>query len=369
VINKKALTYYQVGDSYDTKDPIKKLAQAAAFSTGKNLKKHKFEEVTDTRGESAYVWKQGSVYMASVIEGLGTKNLIADRTHEITGKSYYGIIAQDTVATIINDLVTVGAMPLVLHAYWAIEDNSWLANVVRMRDFIKGWKKACNIAGVSWGGGETATMKQVVVPGSAEFGGSAVGIIKLKKHLITDKKLKAGDSIVLIKSTGINANGLSLARAVAKKLNEGYGTKMKSGVLYGEALLTRSNLYSKLISDLQKGGVDIHYISNITGHGVRKIMRARPAFTYIVERIFQPQEVFNFIQENTGLDDYEMYQTFNMGQDYAIFVSPKDVKKTLDIIQKNKFKAIQAGIVEKGKKQVIIKPKNIIYSSETLDLR
>lgn len=366
---KQSITYYQVGDNYATKDPIKKLFQDAARSTGKNLKKHGFEEVGDSRGESAYVWKQGNVWMAQVVEGLGTKNLIADATRKITGKTYYDMVAQDTVATIINDLITVGATPLVLHAYWAIEDNKWLYDEERMRDLINGWKKACDIAGVSWGGGETATMKQIVVRGAAEFAGSAVGIIRSKKHLVTDKKLTAGDRIVLIKSSGVNSNGISLARAVAKRLSKGYGTKLPSGKIYGEAVLTPCNIYARLVNDLLDQGVDIHYMNYISGHGMRKIMRARPEFTYVVERLFKPQEVFDFIQKHANLDDYEMYQTYNMGQDYAIFVLQKDVQKTLEIVRKNKFKALDAGFVQKGKKQLIIKPKNLTYTSETLDLR
>src|SRR3972149_4313175 len=196
---KKKITYYQVGDNYATKDPIKKLFQESARATGKNLIVHKFKEVTDTRGESGYVWRQGNIYMASVIEGLGTKNLIADGTRKFTKKTHYDVIAHDTVATIINDLVSVGATPLVLHAYWAIEDNDWLYDKERMTDLIVGWKKACDISGVSWGGGETPTLKGIVEKKTAEFGGSAVGIIRLKKHLVTDKKLKEGDRIILIK--------------------------------------------------------------------------------------------------------------------------------------------------------------------------
>ena len=93
----KKITYYQVGDNYATKDPIKKLFQEAALATGKNLRSHGFEEIKDTRGESAYVWQQGDVYMASVIEGLGTKNLIADGTRRFTKKTHYDVIAHDTV--------------------------------------------------------------------------------------------------------------------------------------------------------------------------------------------------------------------------------------------------------------------------------
>lgn len=363
----KKITYSQVGDNYETKDPIKKLFQEAAKKTGENLTAHNFSEVSDSRGESAYVWKQGDVYMASVIEGLGTKNLIADgmRDKDIT---YYDVIAHDTVATIINDLVTVGATPLVLHAYWAVEDNSWLQDTVRMTQFIKGWEEACHVSGVSWGGGETATMKQVVMPNVAEFAGSAIGIIKSEKHLVTDKKLRHKDRIIFVKSNGVNANGISLTRAIAGKLPNSYQTKV-GGKTYGELLLTKSNIYAKLIQDLQIANIDIHYISNITGHGMRKVMRARPSFTYVIEKVFEPQEVFNFIQENAGLTDEEMYSTYNMGQDFAIFVSEKDVEKTLDVIKKNKFVGMDAGYIEEGPRQVKIASKDITYDGSRLDLR
>lgn len=369
VKNKQKITYSQVGDNYDTKDPIKIHAQKAARETGKNLLKHGFEEVSDSRGESAYVWKQGNIYMASVVEGLGTKNLIADGTRKFAGKTNYDVIAHDTVATIINDLVTVGAKPLVVHAYWAIEDNEWLADEVRMKDLIDGWKKACDIAGASWGGGETATMKQIVVPDTCELAGSAIGIIGNKTRLITDNKLKAGDRILLIKSNGVNANGISLTRAIAKKLPKGYATKLNDGTTYGEALLTKSNIYAKLIQDLHDAKIAIHYISNITGHGLRKIMRARPRFTYVIENILEPQEIFNFIQKHAGLSDYEMYDTYNMGMDYAIFLPEKDIKKAQAIVEKNKFESINAGFIKNGNRQVIIEPKNITFTDERLKVR
>lgn len=373
-MKKQKITYEQVGDNYETKDPVKKLFQAAAFATGVNLQKHKFEEIGDSRGESAYVWQQGKTLMASVIEGLGTKNLIADEMRKIedperSRRTYYDVIGHDTVATIINDLVTVGAAPLVVHAYWAIEDNTWLYDQQRMKDLILGWKNACDLAGASWGGGETATMKQIVVKDVCELAGSAVGIIKNKKRLITDKNLKAGDRILLLKSNGVNANGISLTRAIAKKLPQGYATKLPSGKIYGEALLTKTNIYAQLIQDLLDKKIKIHYISNITGHGMRKIMRARPQFTYVIEQVFEPQEIFSFIQKHSLLSDQEIYATYNMGQDYALFLPERDVKKAQKIIKKNGFENIEAGYVEQGAKQVVIKPKNIIFKAETLDLR
>ncbi|HSW88436.1 MAG TPA: AIR synthase related protein [Candidatus Saccharimonadales bacterium] len=365
----KKITYSQVGDNYETKDPIKLLAQEAAEETAINLEEAGFSEVTSSRGESAYVWKQGNVYMASAIEGLGTKNLIADKMYKLTGNPYYEIIAHDTVATIVNDLVTVGAKPLVVNAYWAIEDNSWLEDTKRMQSLIQGWQKACNIAGASWGGGETATMKQVLLPNTVELGGSAVGIITSERRLLNDEKLRVGDTIILLQSNGVNANGISLTRAIADKLSEGYGTKLPSGQTYGEALLTKTNIYAKLIQTLLDFGIELHYISNITGHGLRKIMRARQNYTYRIHAIIPPQEVFPFIQKHAGLSTRDMYDTYNMGMDYALFLPEKDVEKALDIIHSHRFHAINAGVVERGKKQVIIEPENITFSEETLHMR
>ncbi|MEK7185985.1 MAG: AIR synthase related protein [Patescibacteria group bacterium] len=366
-MTKRKLTYNQTGDNYDLKDPVKKLAQKFAKSTGINLSKKGFKEVVETRGESAYVWKQGNIYMAFVVEGLGTKNLIVDQL--VQSKNYYQSIAHDTVATIINDLISVGADPLVLNAYWAIPDNSWLNNKKRIRDLIIGWKKACDVAGVVWGGGETATLNGIIKLGAMDLGGAAVGIINSKKRLLVDTNLKTGDRIALLKSTGLNANGASLIRAMTKRLPKGYLTKLKNGKTLGEEVLKKSNIYAGLVNKLLDSKIKLHYISNITGHGLRKIMRSNKNFTYFIDKIFDPPELFKFVQDNLNLSDYEMYQTFNMGMDYALFVDPQDARKTLEIIKKEGFSGIDAGYIQKGKRQVVIKPKNIVYKGDTLDLR
>lgn len=368
-MSKTRITYSQVGDNYSTKDPVNKLSQQAALTTAKNLKNYGFEEVTQTRGESAFVWKQGDIYMASVIECLGTKNLIADEVRKITGKTYYDIIAHDTVATFINDISTVGAKPLVVHAFWSVEDNSFLQDAERTKDFVKGWADACNLSGATWGGGETSTSKGIIEKNTINLAGSCVGIIKSEKRLLIEDKLKNGDRILLLKSNGVNANGISLTRALAKKLPEGYATKMSDGQTFGEALLTRSNIYAKLVQDLLDANLNLHYITNITGHGLRKIMRSKRSFTYIIESLFEPLEIFQFIQENAGIDDFEMYQTYNMGQDYAIFLPKEDMEKALEIIKKTGFEGLDAGYIEKGERQVIIKSKNITFKGEALNLR
>ena len=368
---KQAISYSQVGDDYDTKDPIKKLAQTAAAETVKNLEAFGLKEISDSRGESAFIWQvvDSNKHMASVIEGLGTKNLVADDMRKVSGKTYYNVIAHDTVATIINDLVTSGAKPLVIHAYWAIEDNSWLQDEERMKDLINGWKEACNLAGASWGGGETPTLKGIIEPGTIDLGGSAIGIIDDPQKLILAGNLQHGDRILFLKSNGINANGVSLARAVAKKLPEGYATKLPNNIMYGEALLTKTNIYAKLIQSLLDQGINIHYISNITGHGLRKVMRSTQNFTYVIEKVYPVPELFQFIQEQASLSDKEMYGTCNMGQDYALFLPKEDVEKAQQVISKSGFESLNAGYLEEGERKVIIKPKNITFEGKTLDLR
>jgi len=364
-----SINYKKSGINYQQIDPIKKLAQNFAQQTAKNLKQNGGLELSASRGESAYVWRQGSKYFATVVEGLGTKNLVADEMYKLTGKSYYDVVGHDTVASIINDLVSVGASPLVVSAYWAVGKSDWLADTKRASDLVRGWKNACDLAGASWGGGETPALPGIINPETIDLGGSATGIIKNKRELLTDKNIRANDRIIFIKSNGINMNGLSLARAVATKLPHRYATKLTNQKTYGETLLTKSNIYARLIKNIFKAKINLHYASNITGHGLRKVMRGRPNFSYIIEKLFKPLEIFNFIQTQAKLSDYEMYQTFNMGQDYALFVSAQDVKKTLRVIAQSGFKGLDAGHVKHGERQVEIKPKKIIYKSESLDLR
>lgn len=366
---KKKITYSSSGVNYSSLDPIKILAQRKAKLTSKNLKKSKMNEISASRGESAYVWEEKDGYRAFVIEGLGTKSLVADEARKYTGKTYYDTIAQDTVAMIVNDLIVVGAAPQVVNAYFAVGDSDWFKDSQRSKDLVNGWTKACNLSGAVWGGGETPTLKGIVQSDTIELAGSAIGIIKPKKNLTLGDKLKAGDAILLIESSGIHANGLSLARKIADKLPKGYKTKLSSGKTFGESLLVPTHIYANFVQNLFKAGIDIHYMVNITGHGWRKLMRANREFTYLIEKVPKPQPVFDFIQKHSGNNDEEMYGTFNMGAGFAIYLSEKQVQKTQKIAKKSGLKSLIAGFVQKGPKQVIIKPKNVVFASSSLEVR
>ena len=127
------LSYEQAGVNYELIDPLKVAAQRAAAATGAHLAAHGFSEILASRGESAYVVDVGPFYLASIVECLGSKTLVADEMHKLTGKSWYDSIAQDTIAMAINDLITVGATPLVVQAYWAAGGSDWFGDAQRSR--------------------------------------------------------------------------------------------------------------------------------------------------------------------------------------------------------------------------------------------
>lgn len=363
---KRSITYSKLGVDYQKLDPVKILSQVAAKKTSKNFHKFNMHEVSESRGQTAFVWEEKDYYHAFVLECLGSKNLVADDVRKLTSKTYYDVIAQDTVACAVNDIVAVGAQPLVVNAYFSLGNSKWLEDEARYKDLVSGWVRACNISRAVWGGGETPAIKGITYPDKINLAASCVGIIKPKDRLTLGNNLQAGDTILLLESNGIHANGLTLIRAIAKKLPKGYATRLSDGIIFGEAILKPSHIYARLIDDLFKNKIDIRYMVNITGHGWKKLMRANHQFSYVVEQLPAPQLIFDFIKIHSGNSDKQMYGTFNMGAGFAIFIPEKDVTKAKDIAKQHHLESWVAGLVEKGPRQVIIKPKNIIFKELAL---
>jgi phosphoribosylformylglycinamidine cyclo-ligase len=368
-----ALTYEQAGVNYDQVDPIKLLAQQSAKVTAAQLAQHGLSEIAASRGESAYVLDVGPFYLASIVECLGTKILVADAVYRETGKSFYAAIAQDTIAMAVNDLITVGATPLVVQAYWAAGGSDWFADKQRAADLIRGWKATCETCGVSWGGGETPALAGVVEGGTIDLGASCTGIVKPKSRLSLGDNLKAGDAIVILASSGIHANGVSLARKLAERLPNGYQTGIavdeKAGETFGEAILAPTVLYAPVTEALAKAGIDVHYCVNVTGHGWRKLLRHTSELTYRIHTIPPVPPVLTFMQREAKLDNTEAYGTLNMGAGFTFFVSLDQAEQTVAIAKLCGIDAWVAGTVEAGPKQVIIEPIDVTYSADDLKLR
>ncbi len=385
----EGMTYKGSGVDYDAMDPFKRAAQLAGKQTAANITRlndGEFHEVETSRGESAYLIEAAKSYFAHVEEGLGTKNLVADAMYRLTGKSYYDHIAQDTVAMIVNDMITLGALPLSVAMHLAVGESKWFDDEKRCSDLIDGWKKACDLARCVWGGGETPTLKDVILPGAVVLSGSALGLVKPKDRLIKAENIQHGDSIILIESSGIHANGLTMSRRIAERkdgfwrrvahfflpdrvpmraLPKGYLTELTSGRTYGEALLDPTHIYVGLVEDSLNAGAEVHYIVNITGHGWRKLMRAVAPFVYVIEKVPEPQPVFHFIQERGQVSDQEMYGNFNMGAGFALFVPQHSVVAIKGVSSELGFRALEAGYIEKRgeEKKVVIEPLGLVYDS------
>ena len=365
------LSYEQAGVNYDLIDPLKVAAQRAAAATGSQLTAHGFTEVAASRGESAYVIDVGPFYLASIVECLGSKALVADEMHLLTGKSYYAGIAQDTIAMAVNDLITVGATPLVVQAYWAAGGSEWFADAQRAQALVAGWKRACEVCGVAWGGGETPALAGIVADGRIDLAASCTGLVNPKQRLSLGEHLAAGDAIVLLASSGIHANGLSLARKLVERLDQGYLTPVAPGsdLSYGDALLAPTTLYSPVTEALFRAGIIPHYCANITGHGWRKLLRHPAEFTYRIDRVPEVPAVLQFIQQHAGQDKHEAYSTLNMGAGFALFVAADEAERTVAIAKQQGVDAIVAGRVEAGEKQLLIEPLGIRYGNDALQLR
>jgi phosphoribosylformylglycinamidine cyclo-ligase len=364
------MTYAGVGVDYGALDPFKRRAQLAGIATAGNLGRLGVSEVAMSRGESAYLVDTPDSFIAHVEEGLGTKNLVADAMYRLVpGRSYYDHLAQDTVAMIVNDMVTLGALPLAVAMHLGAGSSEWFADEARSQDLVNGWKSACTLARCAWGGGETPTLGGVVNPDTVVLAGSAVGLIKPKERLI-EGNIQHGDAIVLVESSGIHANGLTLARAVAGRAANGYLTPLSDGRPYGEALLDPTHIYVGIVEDCLTRGVDIHYAVNITGHGWRKLMRSTQLLSYNIERIPEPLPVFDFIQTVGQLDDGEAYGNLNMGAGFAIYVPENDVAAVLEVVRAFPFGAFRAGHIERSsEKKVVIAPKGLVFGGNTLEVR
>lgn len=367
-----SLSYESSGVRYDQLDAFKRACQRAARMTAGELKAHGYAEPASTRGESCYLMEAADHYLAHVEEGLGTKNLVADAVYAQTGRCFYDEIAIDTVATIVNDLVTCGARPISVAMHAAVGDSGWFSDAVRMQALVDGWAEGCRRAGAVWGGGETPTLKGLVDPATIVLAGSAVGKIEPKSHRITGDVVD-GDAIIFLASTGVQTNGLSLCRLIADNLPLGYATLIGHGDIrtYGEALLAASAIYVDFVVRCQQAGVKLNYVAHVTGHGWRKLMRLEEPFVYEITEPRAIPALFKFLMEAGPISLREAYATFNMGVGFAAYVSPSAVEATLAAAKAAGHKAWVAGHVRKegGRKAVVIPSLGLGYEADTLQVR
>ena len=360
--------YRSAGVDYETLDAGKRSALSEALVTSGLLSAVGGRALDESRGEPAFVFEAAGRLLAFVVEGLGTKSIIARQVEEQLGVSAFGNVAYDTVAAIVNDLCCVGALPLVVNAYFATGASGWYERRDRNEDLLAGWREACVDAGAAWGGGESPSLPGLVQEADIELAGSAVGLVPEGRGAVLGAELVPGDEIVLVASSGLHANGSSLARAVADRLIDGYGTPLPSGRSLGEALLDRSVIYVGLVRALVSSPVPVHYLSHITGHGLLKLMRPRRELTYRVTRLPPVPEVLSFLVEQADMSPAAAYTTFNMGCGFAVYCASGCGEEVVRVASELGLSAGVAGAVEAGQRRVLLEPVDVAFESGDMDL-
>lgn len=352
------------GVRYEDLDEFKVRASKAALTTAGFRLNKRWRELPWTRGESAYAMQndRSKQIIAAVIEGLGTKNLVAlnQELRHAFGRTFYDWIARDNVAMIVNDMITIGALPLIFMLHPALAQGDHLKGA-NGNDLIAGTLEAMQGCSCVWGPGETPELDGLIVPETMSLSGAAVGTIDDEQFLINPANIRPGQKIIGLGSSGIHANGLSKARAIAATLPGGYLRQMPSGQTFGEALLTPTKLYAHFIEACQDRGVPIAYAINMTGHGWRKIMRPLQPFTYRVQQVPKPHEVFTFMMEHGKISLENAYKAFNMGIGFVVIVEEQYVRAVEDIALECVLVAMNLGVVEEGPRQVIIEPHDLVF--------
>jgi phosphoribosylformylglycinamidine cyclo-ligase len=281
--------------------------------------------------------------LVSGTDGVGTKLKVAFLMNR------HDSVGIDLVAMCVNDIVVQGAEPLFFLDYFAtgklLPDKHALV--------IKGIAEGCKQAGCALIGGETAEMPSFYAEGEYDLAGFAVGVVE-KKGLIDGSGIRPGDQLIGLASSGLHSNGYSLVRKVLFE-KAGYGVadilSELGGPTLGEALLTPTRIYAKTVLALLKE-CDIRGMAHITGGGITEnTPRMLPKGTQalIRRKSWDVPPVFKLIQKKAGVDDTEMYRSFNMGIGMILAVPRKDVERAFKKAVKLGEKAFLVGEVIKGR--------------------
>ncbi len=330
------LTYKNSGvdkeEGYKSVDMIKQMA-VSTYS----------KKVLNELGSFGAMYKLGrykNPVLVSGTDGVGTKLKLAFHLKK------YDTIGIDCVAMCVNDILCHGAEPMFFLDYLACGKLD--AGV--SSEIVKGVAEGCLSSGMSLVGGETAEMPGFYNEGEYDIAGFAVGVVE-KKKVINGEKIKEGDIIIGLESSGVHSNGFSLVRKLVTDLDEEY-----NGQKISEYLLTPTKIYVKPVSKIIKK-FKVKGMAHITGGGlIENVPRVIPDGLSAViskDKIKVP-EIFTYLQSK-GVPEEEMWGTFNMGIGFIIVVKEKDKNKVMKKLSKYGENAYEIGRIEKGDNKICLK--------------
>ena len=296
-----------------------------------------------------------NVGLALSADGVGTKVLVA----QLLGK--YDTIGIDCIAMNVNDLICVGAEPIAMLDYLAVEEP----DEELLEGIGKGLYEGAKQANITIPGGEIAQLREIV-KGSVEgkgfdLAGAAFGLVPLD-GMVLGERIEPGDAIVGLASSGIHSNGLTLAR---KALLEQMGLRVDShveefGRSVGEELLEPTRIYVRPALEMLSSDADIKGLAHITSDGLLNLRRLRRDVDYVIEEHPAPPPVFALIQRAANVPDEEMYTVFNMGVGFCVVCADGDADAVIELARGYEIEGWRLGSVRAGSGQVVLEPKGLV---------
>ncbi|HIQ38858.1 MAG TPA: phosphoribosylformylglycinamidine cyclo-ligase [Methanothermococcus okinawensis] len=324
------VTYRDAGvDIYKEDRIIRALTSQITFKRNDS-----FKPCEELIGHYAGAIEFGDYYLVLCTDGVGSKMVVAKMANR------YDTVAIDMIAMNVNDAISIGAEPVALVDYIAVEDiDEEIA-----RQIGKGLNEGLKEANISLIGGETATLPDIVK--GIDIAGTVLAIVR-KDKVITGRDIKEGDVIVGLRSSGIHSNGLSLARKVFFEIGGmDIHHELPHGKTVGEELLTPTRIYVKPVLEMIKK-VKVKGLAHITGGGFRKLRRLKRDVVYLIDNLPEPHPIFKEIQRIGNVPDEEMFRTFNMGIGFCVIVDKKDSEKVIEIANHHTIPAYVIGKVLK----------------------
>ena len=285
--------------------------------------------------------------LVSGTDGVGTKIKLAFLMDK------HDTVGIDCVAMCVNDIVCAGGEPLFFLDYIACGINY----PEKIASIVKGVAEGCKMAGAALIGGETAEHPGLMPEEEYDLAGFAVGVVD-EKDLITGEKIKPGDVLVGIASSGVHSNGFSLVRKVFDMTKESLDTYYDElGSTLGEALIMPTKIYVKALKAIKDAGVVIKGCSHITGGGFyENIPRMLPeGVRAVIEKESYPiPAIFKLMQDKGNLEEKMMYNTYNMGLGMVLAIDASEVREAVAAIEEAGEKAYIVGNVTAGEKGVDI---------------
>jgi phosphoribosylformylglycinamidine cyclo-ligase len=296
------MTYAKAGVDID-----KKSSSIAALVGHLKYRRKGFGKPIDMPGHFTGLIDFGAYALTLCTDGVGTKLLVADALKK------WDTIGIDCIAMNVNDTICVGSEPIAFVDYIAIDkpDKKVTSQVG------KGLEVGAAMSNMTIVGGEIAVLPELV--NGFDLAGTCLGMVK-KDRIVTGDGIKAGDALIGLPSSGIHSNGLTLARKILEKNNLGYKDRVEGlNRPIGLELLEPTEIYVKRMLALVSG-FDVRGMANITGGGLRNLIRLKKGMGFEIESPMRPQAIFNVLQRLGGVSDQEMYQIFNMGMGFCLVV-------------------------------------------------